>query len=172
MQITEPCLSISYSIDGGETFKETGDGMAFDPRTGNVAPRTSFAIPASRAPDAVFVKYVDQEGKERGPFRIPFDHHQEEAKIAKRIAELSKYSWLRFGEGNNRNRLYFTALLAFRKQIQEVRYGIDVNEPNATLDIQSPSDCMMEIPATTKFAVIQLTFRDGTTSEVVKIDRE
>ena len=172
LQITEPCLSISYSIDDGETFKETGEGMVFDPRTGQVAPRKSFAIPASRAPEAVLVKYVDQEGKQRGPFRVPFDHHQEEAKNAKRIAELSKYSWLRFGEGNNRNRLYFTTLLAFRKQIEEVRYGVDVNEPNATRDIQSPSDCMMEIPATSKFAVIQVTFRDGTKSEVVRIDRE
>ena len=69
-----------------------------------------------------------------------------------------------------------------RGALSEIRYGLDVDVPARThpftpagpkdpLGIHPDDEIYIEVPDETKYVVLQLVFKDGTESEVVRYDR-
>jgi hypothetical protein len=78
--------------------------------------------------------------------------------------------------------LYFTQVLSFRIGLAEIRYGLDVDVPDRTWPFHKPdakdpyafgdADVLYtEVPAATRFVTVQLTFADGTKSDVHRYAR-
>lgn len=88
-------------------------------------------------------------------------------------------SWLSFREYDGKLLLYFTTLMSYRPVIQEVRYSLDTDKLDHTFTYK-PTDKMFEVgddlylavPKATQFANVQVTFKDGTKSDVQKVMRQ
>jgi hypothetical protein len=90
-------------------------------------------------------------------------------------------SWVSFG-GYNAVLLYYTQLMSFRCGIREARIGIDTSVPDKVLpmpacNLKDPNSIpdsatpYVKMPPTVKSVSIELTYRDGTTSEVKTFKR-
>jgi hypothetical protein len=118
-----------------------------------------------------------------GPYELAFDPDLELIRFAKQMLAASKNSWGSFRDYDGKTLFYLTRALANRPAIEELHYGID-SEPNKVFHVP-PADpnnpfamdaelavaSMIEVPSSTKFATIQLKFKDGTASEIQRYTR-
>ena len=180
--IADTVKEIFYRIGTEGEFKSTGFMAGVRSHAGLPLPNYSVSM-GKVEKTVVQVKYADPRGKEHGPYDLEFDPEVMLIQSAKTMLQASKNAWLAFGQlGNGTPLLYFSNVLSNRGALAEVRYGLDVDEPDRThpftpagvgdpLGIHPDDQIYIEVPAETRYAVVQLVFKDGTTSEVVRIDR-
>ena len=174
--IADPALAISWRLGESGEFKETGFTDALDPRTRRRMPNPSIELPNDAPAATIQVRYVDPTGQMQGPFPIKFD--PEAALIAshRKLLDMTSNSWLAFG-GYNTPLVYYSQILSYRCAIREMRIGIDTTVPNQAVKIPpcNPKDpsaipenaaSYMKIPATTKSVSVELTYQDGSLSEI------
>ena len=91
-------------------------------------------------------------------------------------------SWVEFRDFNG-TLVYFTTLLSYRCAITEVRYGLNGAAPLTRFDlpvcnmkdpfaIPDNAKIYMKVPSGTKSISVQLTWRDGSQSEVSTVERD
>ena len=180
--IPDTVKEIFYRIGTEGEFKSTGFMAGVRSHAGLPLPNYSVSM-GEVEKTVVQVKYSDPRGKEHGPYDLVFDPEAMLIQGAKTMLQASKNAWLAFGQmGNGTPLLYFSNVMSNRGALSEIRYGLDVEVPDRThpftpagpkdpLGIHPEDQIYIEVPAATKYAVIQLVFKDGTTSEVVRIDR-
>jgi len=178
----EPVKEIRWRADGKGEFRSTGFLEGYQAPGGGPLPRYAVELPLDAPRTALEVRYRDGRGRERGPFPLVFDPAAQVVLGAKRALDMLKSSWLSFRDYDGKVLLYFTGLLSYRAAFEEIRWGLDVEAPDRTLPFSAPDPkhpyavnpddtLYVEVPASTKFATVRLRFRDGTTSDVVKITR-
>jgi hypothetical protein len=125
------------------------------------------------------VKYTDKNEKTNGPYTLKFSTADEQLAEGKMALNMTKGSWLTFRDYDGKVLLYFTQLLSYRPVIKEIRYSLNSDKLDQTFKFK-PSDKMFEtgdepvylaVPANSEFANVQITYKDGTTSDVQKIVR-
>ncbi len=121
------------------------------------------------------VKYSDADGQVQGPFSLGFDPAEEEYCYQRRLLEVKRGGWARFRD----DKLRFNVLMMTGKNIlASIRYGLNTETPEVDFPVpQGASANRMadfEVPVVPDetFVTIQLIYTDGTTSEIVRIDRE
>jgi hypothetical protein len=78
--------------------------------------------------------------------------------------------------------VYYTHLMSYRCAIRQVRIGIDTSMPDKVLTmpacnmkdpISIPSDASpyLKLPSSTQFVSVELTYRDGSVSEIKSFRR-
>jgi Caspase domain len=179
--IADPTLGISWRIGDSGEFRETGFLDTLDPRTRKRMPNPSIEL-AADAPAATFqVRYVDASGELQGPFPIKFDPEAALIHDQRKILDMTATSWLSFREFNGLL-VYYTHLMSYRCAIREVRFGIDTTVPDKVLkmppcDTRDPSaiphDAVpyLKLPPATKSVSVELTYRDGSVSEIKSFRR-
>ncbi len=175
-RIAEPAREILYRVGSSDEFRSTGLLDQTDPKTGAFLPQTIVSLPEDAESCQIEVKYTDLRGNQRGPYAIPFDPAIETIRHAKRTLEVTKHSWLSFGKRQNSRNLYFTHLAIYRDAIAEVRYAVNQDQPTTRFELpdlngRSSQKLWVQIPPETQYAVVQVTFQDGTRSEIVRIER-
>lgn len=179
--IADPTLAISWRLGESGEFKETGFTDALDPRTRRRMPNPSIELPNDAPAATIQVRYVDPTGQMQGPFPIKFD--PEAALIAshRKLLDMTSNSWLAFG-GYSGPLVYYSQILSYRCAIREMRIGIDTTVPNQVVKIPpcNPRDpsaipenaaSYMKIPASTKSVSVELTYQDGSLSEIKNFRR-
>lgn len=179
--IADPTLAISWRLGESGEFKETGFTDALDPRTRRRMPNPSIELPNDAPAATIQVRYVDPTGQMQGPFPIKFD--PEAALIAshRKLLDMTSNSWLTFG-GYSGPLVYYSQILSYRCAIREMRVGIDTTVPNQVVKIPpcNPKDpsaipenaaSYMKIPATTRSVSVELTYQDGSLSEIKNFRR-
>jgi hypothetical protein len=147
-----------------------------DPRTRKRMPNPSVQLPADAPAATLMVRYVDITGEMQGPFPIRFDPETALVKDQRKILDMTATSWLSFREFNGLL-VYYTHLMSYRCAIREVRIGIDSTMPDKVLkmppcDMRDPhaipheAQPYLKLPGTTKSVSVELTYRDGSISEV------
>ena len=122
------------------------------------------------------VRYVDVTGEMQGPFPIRFDPETALIRDQRKILDMTATSWLSFREFNGLL-VYYTHLMSYRCAIREVRIGIDSTMPDKVLkmppcDMRDPhaipheAQPYLKLPGVTKSVSVELTYRDGSISEV------
>jgi hypothetical protein len=112
----------------------------------------------------------------QGPFPIKFDPEAALIRDQRKILDMTATSWLSFREFNGLL-VYYSHLVSYRCAIREVRIGIDTAVPDKVLklppcDLRDPSVISagmllyQKLPPTTQFMSVELTYRDGSVSEV------
>jgi len=112
----------------------------------------------------------------QGPFPIKFDPEAALIRDQRKILDMTATSWLSFREFNGLL-VYYTHLMSYRCAIREVRVGIDSAVPDKVLkmppcDPRDPSviphdsQPYLKLAPSTQFVSVELTYRDGSVSEI------
>ena len=174
--IADPTLGISWRLGETGEFKETGFADTLDPRTRKRMPNSSVQLDADTPAQTLYVRYIDTNGDLKGPFPIRFDPEAAIVRDQRKILDMTASGWLSFREFNGLL-VYYTHLVSYRCAIREVRIGIDstvpdkviqlppcnMREPHAIPNNVSP---YLKLPPNTKSVSVELTFRDGSLSEL------
>ena len=179
--IADPTLGISWRIGETSEFRETGFIDTLDPRTRKRMPNPSIELPADAKAATIQVRYVDTLGEIQGPFPIRFDPEAALIRDQRKILDMTATSWLSFREFNGLL-VYYTHLMSYRCAIREVRVGIDSTVPDKVLkmppcDPRDPSvipreaQPYLKLAPATKSVSVELTYRDGSVSEIKSFRR-
>ncbi|MGJ4889794.1 caspase family protein [Bradyrhizobium sp. HKCCYLRH3099] len=179
--IADPTLGISWRMGESGDFRETGFMDVLDPRTRKRMPNPSIQLPADEPAGTIQVRYVDASGEMQGPFPIRFEPETALVRDQRKILDMTATSWLSFREFNGLL-VYYTHLMSYRCAIREVRIGIDSAVPDKVLnmpgcDMRDPSAIpsnatpYLKLPPATKFVSVELTYRDGSVSEIKSFRR-
>jgi uncharacterized caspase-like protein len=174
--IADPTLGISWRMGEAGDFRETGFIDTLDPRTRKRMPNPSIELPADAPAATIQVRYVDTNGETQGPFPIRFDPEAALIRDQRKILDMTATSWLSFREFNGLL-VYYSQLMSFRCAIREARIGIDSAVPDKVLkmppcDPRDPSaiphDALpyLKLAPSTKSVSVELTYRDGSVSEI------
>jgi len=174
--IADPTLGISWRIGDSGEFRETGFLDTLDPRTRKRMPNPSIELAADAPASTIQLRYVDASGEMQGPFPIRFDPEAALLHDQRKILDMTATSWLSFREFNGLL-VYYTHLMSYRCAIREVRIGIDSAVPDKVLrmppcDMHDPSAIpngamlYQKLPPATQFMSVELTYRDGSVSEI------
>jgi len=179
--ILDPAIGISWRIGDSGEFRETGFLDTLDPRTRKRIPNPAIELAADAPAATIQVRYVDISGEMQGPFPIKFDPEAALIHDQRKILDMTATSWLSFREFNGLL-VYYTQLTSYRCAIREARVGIDSAVPDKVLkmppcDVRDPSaipgDAVpyLKLPAATKSVSVELTYRDGSVSEIKSFRR-
>ncbi len=174
--IADPTLGVSWRLGESGDFKETGFMDALDPRTRKRIPNSSAQLDADTPAQTLYVRYIDTNGDLKGPFPIRFDPDAALVRDQRKILDMTASSWLSFREFNGLL-IYYTHLVSYRCAIREVRIGIDSTVPDKVIQLPPcntrephaiPSNVMpyLKLPPNTKSVSVELTFKDGSLSEL------
>jgi hypothetical protein len=179
--IADPTLGISWRMGDAGDFRETGFIDTLDSRTRKRMPNPSIELPADASAATIQVRYVDTNGELQGPFPIRFDPEAALIRDQRKILDMTATSWLSFREFNGLL-VYYTHLMSYRCAIREVRVGIDSTVPDKVLkmppcDPRDPSviphdaQPYLKLAPATKSVSVELTYRDGSVSEIKSFRR-
>jgi hypothetical protein len=179
--ILDPALGISWRMGDNGDFRETGFLDTLDPRTRKRMPNPSIELSADAPAATLQVRYVDTSGEMQGPFPIKFDPEAALIHDQRKILDMTATSWLSFREFNGLL-VYYTQLMSYRCAIREARVGIDTTVPDKVLKMPPcdprdpsviPSDAVpyLKLPPATKSISVELTYRDGSVSEIKSFRR-
>jgi uncharacterized caspase-like protein len=170
-----------YRLEGEESFRPTGFLDSINPATGQKTPNMFFSLRASTKKTTIYVKYTDIGGETRGPYALTFDPDRALIDAQRKMLDLTRNSWVAFRDFNGRVLVYFTPLLSSRCAIQKVSYGINSRATPSTFPMPpcNPKEpysvgngrIYIEAPGDSRFMTVQLTFKDGSKSEVIRFDR-
>jgi caspase domain-containing protein len=179
--IVDPTLGISWRIGDAGDFRETGFLDTLDSRTRKRMPNPAIELPGDAPATTIEVRYVDASGEMQGPFPIKFDPEAALIRDQRKILDMTATSWLSFREFNGLL-VYYTHLVSYRCAIREVRIGIDSAVPDKVLkmppcDPRDPSAIPYEaqpylkLAPATRSVSVELTYRDGSVSEIKSFRR-
>jgi hypothetical protein len=169
-----------YRLDGNGDFRSTGYLPQINPQTGLPQISTYVPLPNLAPGDhTVEVKYTDKNGATNGPYTLKFSTASEALAQGKQILEMTKASWLSFRDYDGKVLLYFTHLMSYRPVIKEIHYSLNSDALDQNYKFK-PSDKMfisgdelpyITVPANSQYASVQITYKDGTKSDVQKVMR-
>jgi len=144
-------------------------------------PNPSFPLSSKAVAVIIQVRYETPDGASVGPFPIRFDPDLALFREQKQILEGMSTSWVEFGDSNG-TLIYFTTLVTYRCAIADLRYGLDGGQPLQRFDlppcnskdpfsVPEKAKLFLRAPAKTRSISLQITWRDGTQSEVSTIER-
>lgn len=176
LSFADAVTAISWRFGESGNFRETGHLNTLDPRTRKRMPNPSIQLDADTPEGTIYVRYADARGDWAEPFPIKFDPAGALERSQREILEMTSGNWLSFREFNGLM-VYYTHLVSYRCAIREVKIGIDSTvpdrklaippcDPRAPSSIPSSAQPYMKLPPKTKVMSVELTYRDGTTSEV------
>jgi hypothetical protein len=179
--ILDPTLGISWRMGDAGDFRETGFLDTLDPRTRKRMPNPSIELAADAPAATIQLRYIDASGEMQGPFPIKFDPEAALIHDQRKILDMTATSWLSFREFNGLL-VYYTHLMSYRCAIREVRIGIDSAVPDKVLkmppcDVRDPAAIpasaqpYLKLVPTTRFVSVELTYRDGSVSEIKSFRR-
>jgi len=179
--IADPTLGISWRMGNSGDFRETGFLDSLDQRTRKRMPNPSVELAADTPAATIEVRYIDASGNMQGPFPIKFDPEAAIIRDQRKILDMTATSWLSFREFNGLL-VYYTHLVSYRCAIREVKIGIDTSVPDQVLkmppcDMKDPVAIpydikpYLKLSPSNKFVSVELTYRDGSVSEIKSFRR-
>lgn len=198
LTILEPVLDIEVKKAGEKEFTHLGHQTHTDMNTGKPSPNATIQLGLHELTPSTFaVRYRDISGAMSDIYHVKLEEHNVKSSGADEkgnividqqtlnICKMTANQWLSFRYYNDEMLLYFTSVLAYRGILEKIEYGLNTETPNTAWEfahydgkwpaptaIESPDDLkklMLKVPTSTAFATIQLTYKDGTKSKIIKI---
>jgi hypothetical protein len=118
------------------------------------------------------VEAYDLDGKALGTYTFSwlFDPQAEQLLAQKKDLAKAANDWVKldFNDDRKEGFLHFTALVMAQPPLREIRYSLDSCVLDRRYFLAKPPTAekyYVEVPATTRFACVQLVYRDGETTE-------
>ena len=174
--VPEPALSIAFRAGERGEFHETGLSQNTDPRTGKPAPKTTFDLPSSQGRGTIYLTYRDVAGQVAGPFPIAFDPTNALVASGREALERFPETWVSF-RPDIPGVLSYAQLISNRCAISRALIGFGDEPPKEPLRLPPcnekspyaiPGDArpLVELPDGTNAVQVQLTYADGSESQV------
>ncbi len=173
-----------YKLEDDADFIDNGISDYIDQRLNAPAAKTYIQLPPTQAATRILVEYEDINNQRIGPFEVAFNPAAELEKSQKKILLQTQNSWVQFGRNHNAAYLYFTHVQSYHCGIQAVHYGLGKAVPDTRWEgldrhcnlsdpirMEGDSQLYIKVSPQVDFVSVQLTFKDGTQSDVVKILR-
>ena len=145
-----------------------------DPRTGKPMPKTSIELPPDTPRCTLYIQYLDANANVRGPYPLDFEPDTTRVKFYRPQIEATILNWLTLVD----QWMIFNVFQHGRSAIKSVAYGLDEEVPRrekAIPEIEYDGELngpyVIKVPASLRFATIQITYLDGSKSEIVRINR-
>jgi hypothetical protein len=176
IHLPETATAIWYRRTGDAEPVPTGELRgAFDPRSGNAMPKPYVVLDGLRGRVPLEIRYQNERGEMRGPYEVVFDTvEQGVASVKSVLADLP--AWVAFRDWQGQRLVYFTTLVTYKYALQEIRYGFGGDPdrsvrftPSDTLGIAPDDELYTALPSDAEQVSVQLTFRDGSRSEVKRL---
>jgi hypothetical protein len=176
LSLPEPAIQFGYRIGEDGEWVDPGVLDTLDQRTGQKMPKTHFSLPPDQGKTTVYVTWRDPRGEQADIHPIAFDPVSALIAGQKQILDEFWTSWIAFNRSDSLL-VYFTHLVSYRCAIREVRYAINHDKPRDIYVIPpcDPGDphavppeasIYRTIPPKTRMMSVQLTYADGTRSQV------
>jgi len=176
VSLPEAATQFGYRLGETGEFHDPGLMDHLDQRTGQRAPKTHFIMPGDQPPGTIYVTWRDKRGEQADIFPITFNPNGALADGQKKILEQLWTAWLSFREWNGTT-VYFTHLISYRCGISKVRYGFNDGpadkvwplpacDPAKPHTVPQDAKIYMTVPKGTAAMSVQLTYQDGTTSQL------
>jgi hypothetical protein len=178
-------LRIDFRFDDEQEFRSTGfvTNRRWTPKlpSGEPYPNTSVTVRSLAGKREVILKWVDQRGRDRGPYRLPLDLEARLTDFAKEGLEQMK-AWVALAGSDARPIIFFGFLLNpfISSALREIRYSIDDDSLSQRFNVKplegSPvryetDEIHVEVPSPAHFAWVELTFADGSKWPPRRFDR-
>jgi len=198
LDVIEPHLEIQIRLKGQDGFKSLGKLSSVDALTGKKkAANRIILAPEELIAQDIEVRYQNIEGEWSDIYTISLEERYFKASVSKAngtilvnpsmlsLLKNNQQKWVSFRFFDSSLLLYFTNLVKCRGVIKEVRFGLNSDILDQTFEMElfnglgaAPMrlnnkegfhQIHKEIPLDTKFINIQLIFKDGSKSALVKI---
>jgi len=197
LSISEPHLEIEIRQSGQDEFLSLGKFDFIDPLTGKQRAAHQFTLsPDMLIPQKIEVKYQDisEEWSEIYTISLEEKHIKSSAVDENGVTEVNPsmhnllknnpQKWASFRNFDSSLLLYFTNLVKCRGVIDEVRYSLDSDKLDKVFKLEpfnglgaapmnlkngNSHEIHTRISSNTKFIKIQLSFKDGSKSALIKI---
>jgi class 3 adenylate cyclase len=176
LHLPEAATALAVRIGETGEFKSTGFLPSVDQRTGKPVPNPSLELPADQARTTLYLRYEDASGRTAGPFPIAFDPQAALVASQRDVLERFPGAWVAF-RADLSNLLYYTHLISNRCAIEKAEMGLDegplaIDLPIPPCDETNPYAIPADVrpyvalPKGTRAVSVQLTYADGTQSDV------
>jgi TIR domain len=170
----EPIREIFYRLRDEDPWVSTGFAPARSFSTGKPMPRGDIALWGRAAPEDIFIRYVDADGRDHGPYRLPFDPMEHFLRNCREALRTSP--WVHFREWPAGHLLVYFTILSYKDAFTAIRYSVDddslakqlrfTGDPKRMKFEQDEHDeSYLEVPFTSRSVCVQVQFVDGTKSE-------
>jgi class 3 adenylate cyclase len=176
IHLPEAATALAVRVGEAGEFKATGFLPTVDQRTGKPMPNPSLEMPADQPKATLYVRYDDATGRTAGPFPIAFDPQVVLAAAQREVLERFPGAWVAF-RPDLPNLLTFTHLVSNRCAIERAEMGLDegplaIDIPIPPCDEENPhaipadAKTYLPLPKGVRAVSVQLTYADGTQSDV------
>jgi hypothetical protein len=182
--IPEVVRRFFYKLETDADYTDNGLADYIDQRLGAPTAKTYVQLPPKQQDTRLLIKYIDIQNRENGPYAINFSVADELVKSQIKTLNMTKNSWLSFRRDPAYPLLYFTHLQSYRCAIAEVHYGLDKEQPDTLwtglgtqcdlddpIRMQDGLQTHIKVSPGVQFVSVQLTYKDGSQSDIVKIER-
>lgn len=181
-----PCAVVTEILVRFDDHPEvsTGHDAALDVMTGKPEASRSLMLPPSwvtPGEHTVTVRMTRADGTVDGPHKLKFNPGDASLAEAKREIEHMGGAMVEFAEHvEGATYLMLTSLFMMEEELKEIRYSVDSCDLDKRIVIGAPAGentptqdrPFVEAPKdTTRFACVQVVFRDGTVSKVMRVER-
>jgi class 3 adenylate cyclase len=174
--LPEAATALAVRVGEAGEFKSTGFAQGADQRTGKPAPLPTIELPPGQERTTLYVRYDDATGRTAGPFPIAFDPQAALVASQREVLERFPNAWVAF-RADMPNVLYYTHLISYRCAIEHAEMGLDegplvIDLPLPPCDETNPHAVPADmrpyahLPKGVRSVSVQLTYADGTQSEV------
>lgn len=182
IQLFEPALEVFWRAPGSEEFVATGMTRVRHHATGRPQPNLNITLPSDHPPGEGAIRYTNSDGRVVGPFPVQFDPAASNLSSSKETLRLTRQGWVSLRDYEGRVLLYFSHLLAYRGVLTRIEYGVGREQPDTEFafapwdgpgvaPITPETEICIEVPDSTRFVTVRLTYRDGTQSPVMRYTR-
>ncbi len=179
----DPVTAVSWRLGETGNFRQTGFADTFDQRTHRRMPNQTIQLDEDQKATTIWVQYVDGGGITQGPFPIRFEPAGALEREQRKLLEMTSGNWLMLRPFDNQMLLYYTLLVSYRCGIRQVRIGINSTIPDQPLALPPcdekdpmaiPTGILpyLKVPPATTLVSVELTYRDGSVSEVKTFRRQ
>ncbi|HEX8166959.1 MAG TPA: adenylate/guanylate cyclase domain-containing protein [Beijerinckiaceae bacterium] len=176
IHLPEPATALAVRVGESGEFKATGFLPSVDQRTGKPMPNPSLELAADQPRTTLYLRYDDASGRTAGPFPVAFDPQAALAASQRDALERFPGAWVAFRQ-DLPNVLYYTHLISNRCAIEKAEMGLDegplaIDLPIPPCDERNPYAIPADmrpyvpLPKGTRTVSVQLTYADGTQSDV------
>ncbi|XWN31377.1 MAG: caspase family protein [Devosia sp.] len=179
--IADQVREIFTGAEGGELTSTGFMPGIVNPQTGEPLPRQFIEVDPDADTQTIMVAYTDIRGERRGPFPVLFDPHSALRDGQKQILQQFTNAWISTSEWDGRMLIYFTHLISYRCAIDTVAFSYDGDQldriyelapcnpdnPHAVATASgNDTDIYQAVPSGAESVSVQLTYKDGTISDV------
>ena len=175
---------ILYRIGTEGEFTSTGFQQGVQSYQGHKQPIMSVELDGLDRPTTIQVKYRDAKNELHGPFDVAWDPDERLITAFKTMMGYNRNGLLLLKQIDpDRVALYFSHILSLRIALSEIRYGLDKDVPDLTWPFPpaDPDDPLATgpevkiyrlVPNQTKFVTLQLVWKDGSKTEVMRFEKQ